>query len=202
MKYLNYPIIIAGLIVFSPISLCMAQPALETRIRDLERRVALLERQLGMADETPRTAAPAPQQPSISPSGVSSWPRESKYTAGRRLPLTVILAEKGLEKAGPGEKSDRLGFTFEFCNVSPEHITSFSGEIELQNAAGEALHSFPFDIAKYVTAGEKTTWFTSIPFSNVNAVHRKMYTSDISSLNAVLQLREVMYYDTRVEKFE
>jgi hypothetical protein len=183
----------------------------EMRVNDLERRIRVLEQQLGISSLTSDASSSTYRASEVdsrqsaavySSSSLKSGSSTERSSAGRKeLPLAVELVEKSLQEKGPGEESDRLGFEFEFRNIGLEHVTSFSGTIEIRDYDGSVLQSFPFDVATYVTAGDKTTWYASIPFSNTNAVHRKMHTSDISSLNIVLGLKQVMYYDTRVETF-
>ncbi len=182
------------------------QQGLEKRIDDLERRVNVLERKLGLRPEASVAPISSPAPIIREPAGASgpvrtvSEARTGKPRGG--LPISVRLVDKTLQEKGPGEESDQLGFSFEFANVGSEHLTSFAGEIVLRDMGGQELARFEFNIAKYLMVGQTTNWYSSIPFSAVNPVVRQLHTAQPYELRTELRLRQVMYYDTRVESFE
>jgi hypothetical protein len=197
-RYSRYSMLIAA--VLCAALFAQNREALQRRVSELERRVADLE--LRMKRMQQGDNAPATSKPSVSaaPSRRTSA-KPAKSAARKKLPIAVRLVSKELQEKGPGEKADRLGFTFLFKNVGSEHVTSFSGDILLLSASGEVLHTFPFDIATYVTAGGTTQWYSSILFRAVSTTHRTLQSSSIELITVRLKLRRVMYYDTRVENF-
>jgi hypothetical protein len=211
MKF-AYAVFLCGSLAAVSSVFAQAGESCEDRVRKLENRIAALEERLG-ASSVPKPEVKKQQgysdarSPERTYSG--SWQesadhygRSPEVYSSREYPVAVMLVEKSLEEKGPGEESDRLGFQFEFRNCGREHVTSFSGIIDIHTSNGETVQSFPFDIATYVTVGDKTGWYVSIPFSNVNSVHRNLLSAEVRDLTAILRLKQVMYYDTRVETFE